>query len=175
MRILDPMMPPMFQRGLVAVTAFTFTVSAWAAPGAAMRPVRPRVALRSGRDARRSAGSTVARAARVASRSAIAAGSGRDGRGAGGAAWTSADAAPGAFFLRDGAMRRADPPDTTGSVFDFPEEEEEKKKTRHLARDITVFVIASAFVAAFVIEVFIRGDTDTPVDNRPPGKTVPTN
>ncbi len=79
-------------------------------------------------------------------------------------------AEPDARFLRDGALRAVEPPDTSRSVFDFPEEE---KKNRHLARDITVFVIVSAFVAAFVIEVFLKGDTDTPVDNKPPGKTIP--
>jgi hypothetical protein len=44
-------------------------------------------------------------------------------------------------------------PDTTG--FDFPEEEE-----KHLVRDIAVFVIVSAFVAYFLIKVFLEGDTD---------------
>ena len=44
-------------------------------------------------------------------------------------------------------------PDTT--EFDFPEEEK-----KHLARDITVFVIVSAFVAYFIIKVFLEGDKD---------------
>jgi len=44
-------------------------------------------------------------------------------------------------------------PDTT--EFEFPEEER-----KHLARDITVFVIVSAFVAYFLIKVFLEGDTD---------------
>jgi hypothetical protein len=44
-------------------------------------------------------------------------------------------------------------PDTT--EFEFPGE----AKT-HLARDITVFLIASAFVAYFLIKVFLEGDKD---------------
>ena len=69
--------------------------------------------------------------------------------------------------LRYGAMIASEP-DTSQAGFEFPEEEK-----KHLARDITVFVIASAFIAAFVINVFLKGDTDTPPDNRPPGKTIP--
>ncbi len=44
-------------------------------------------------------------------------------------------------------------PDTT--EFEFPEEEK-----KHLVRDVTIFVIASVFVAFFVIKVFLEGDTD---------------
>jgi hypothetical protein len=44
-------------------------------------------------------------------------------------------------------------PDST--EFEFPEEEK-----KHLARDITVFVIVSAFVAYFLIKVFLEGDKD---------------
>ena len=44
-------------------------------------------------------------------------------------------------------------PDST--EFEFPEEEK-----KHLARDITVFVIASVFVAYFIIKVFLEGDKD---------------
>lgn len=69
--------------------------------------------------------------------------------------------------LRYGAMVASDP-DTSQAGFEFPEEEK-----KHLARDITVFVIVSVFVAAFVINVFLKGDTDTPPDNGPPGKTIP--
>jgi hypothetical protein len=56
-------------------------------------------------------------------------------------------------------------PDTTG--FEFPEEEK-----KHLVRDVTIFVIASVFVAYFVIKVFLEGDTDeeTPSNG---GKDVP--
>jgi hypothetical protein len=44
-------------------------------------------------------------------------------------------------------------PDST--EFEFPEEEK-----KHLARDITVFVIVSVFVAYFLIKVFLEGDKD---------------
>jgi hypothetical protein len=57
-------------------------------------------------------------------------------------------------------------PDTT--EFEFPEEEK-----KHLVRDVTIFVIASVFVAYFVIKVFLEGDTeeeDTPGNG---GKDVP--
>lgn len=57
-------------------------------------------------------------------------------------------------------------PDTT--EFDFPEDEH-----KHLARDITVWVIASAFVAYFIIKVFIEKDDEPAPDNKPPGKTIP--
>jgi hypothetical protein len=44
-------------------------------------------------------------------------------------------------------------PDTT--EFEFPEDE-----NKHLVRDITVFVIAAAFVGYFLVKVFLEGDTD---------------
>ena len=44
-------------------------------------------------------------------------------------------------------------PDST--EFEFPEEGK-----KHLVRDITVFVIVSAFVAYFLIKVFLEGDKD---------------
>ena len=42
-------------------------------------------------------------------------------------------------------------PDST--EFDFPDDE-----NKHLVRDITVFVIASVFVAIFIIKVFLEED-----------------
>jgi hypothetical protein len=57
-------------------------------------------------------------------------------------------------------------PDTT--EFEFPDEDK-----KHLARDITVWLIASAFVAFFIVKVFIEKDEETPPDNKPPGKTIP--
>lgn len=57
-------------------------------------------------------------------------------------------------------------PDTT--EFDFPEEED-----KHLIRDITVFVIVSAFIAYFLIKVFLEEDVEqekTPPDD---GKEPP--
>jgi hypothetical protein len=56
-------------------------------------------------------------------------------------------------------------PDTTG--FQFPEEE-----NKHLIRDITVFVIAAAFVGYFLIKVFLEGDTEEKEEERN-GKDVP--
>jgi hypothetical protein len=45
--------------------------------------------------------------------------------------------------------------DTT--EFDFPDEDRS-----HLARDITIFVIVSAFVAFFIVKVFIEDDPEEP-------------
>jgi hypothetical protein len=73
-------------------------------------------------------------------------------------------------LLRFGAMGFAAEPDSTEDEFDFPDEEK-----NHLARDITVFVIASAFVAFFIIKVFLEGDTDTPEDDGGGGKPIPQN
>ncbi len=56
-------------------------------------------------------------------------------------------------------------PDTTG--FEFPEEEK-----KHLVRDVTIFVIASVFVAFFVIKVFLEGDTEGETTTNG-GKDVP--
>ncbi len=59
--------------------------------------------------------------------------------------------------LRFGAMSYAlAQPDTTEGGFEFPEEEKS-----HLKRDIVVFVIVSAFVAYFIIKVFLEGDTES--------------
>jgi hypothetical protein len=57
-------------------------------------------------------------------------------------------------------------PDTT--EFEFPEDEE-----KHLARDITVFLIVSAFVAFFVIKVFLEGDTEEEPSPPDDGKQPP--
>lgn len=43
--------------------------------------------------------------------------------------------------------------------FDFPEDD-----NSHLARDITIFVIVSAFVAYFIIKVFLEDEPDEPAD-----------
>jgi hypothetical protein len=48
-------------------------------------------------------------------------------------------------------------PDTTD--FEFPGEEES-----HLIRDISIFLIASAFVGYFIIKVFLEGDTEESED-----------
>jgi hypothetical protein len=57
-------------------------------------------------------------------------------------------------------------PDT--AEFDFPDDDR-----KHLARDITVWVIASAFVAYFLIKVFIEQDDESTPEDQPPGKTIP--
>ena len=56
-------------------------------------------------------------------------------------------------------------PDTT--TFEFPEEERE-----HLIRDISIFLIASVFIAFFIVKVFIEDD-DEVVEEGPPGKDIP--
>jgi len=57
---------------------------------------------------------------------------------------------------------------TDTTEFEFPEDER-----KHLTRDITVFVIASAFVAYFIIKVFLEGDTDDEAEPTKPGKPIP--
>jgi len=85
-----------------------------------------------------------------------------------------ADPAPHAadeHFLRDAipvAGFATEPPDTTEDDFFLPEETDKKK----LYRDIAVFVVVSAFVAFFIIKVFIEED-DEPADPEPPGKDIP--
>ncbi|HEX5132608.1 MAG TPA: hypothetical protein VFX92_08980 [Candidatus Krumholzibacteria bacterium] len=71
------------------------------------------------------------------------------------------DAVPAASFV-------AEPPDTTEDDEFFLPEETDKRK---LARDITVFVIASVFVAFFIIKVFIEKDPDPPPEE-PNGKPI---
>lgn len=58
--------------------------------------------------------------------------------------------------------------DTTSNESQLPEDLPKK----YLARDITVFVIVSAFVAYFIIKVFLEGETEI---EPPPskGKDVP--
>jgi hypothetical protein len=72
--------------------------------------------------------------------------------------------ATGEPVLAYGALSASAEPDTTD--FEFPDDE------KHLARDITVWVIASAFVAFFIIKVFLEEDTDEPDDDSPPGKQI---
>jgi len=73
-----------------------------------------------------------------------------------------------ANLLRFGALAYAAEPDSTEEGLEFPEEKES-----HLARDITVFVIVSAFVGYFIIKVFLEGDTDEETTDTPPGKQIP--
>ncbi|HET6348847.1 MAG TPA: hypothetical protein VFH88_07145 [Candidatus Krumholzibacteria bacterium] len=55
-------------------------------------------------------------------------------------------------------MASLDPPDTTDDDFVLPEE----KKNKNLAREIAVFVVASAFIAFFIVKVFIEKDNPSP-------------
>ena len=71
--------------------------------------------------------------------------------------------------LRYGAFGYAAQPDSTEDEFEFPEDKES-----HLARDITIFVIVSAFVAFFIIKVFLEGDTDETDSTDGGGKPIPT-
>ncbi len=83
-----------------------------------------------------------------------------------------ADVAVASYRLRDAipvAGFVAAPPDTTDEDDFFLPEETDRRK---LMRDITVFLIASAFVAVFIIKVFIEKDEE-PEPVRPPGKSVP--
>ena len=66
----------------------------------------------------------------------------------------------------DGMRFAGQQPDT--SAFDFPEED-----SKHLYRDITVFVIVAAFAAFFIIKVFLQGDTDGQPEEDSGGKTIP--
>jgi hypothetical protein len=72
--------------------------------------------------------------------------------------------------LRFGAMSYAlAQADTTEEGFEFPDEEK-----NHTVRDIAVFVIVSAFVAYFIIKVFLEGDTDEETTDDG-GKEIPGN
>jgi len=75
-------------------------------------------------------------------------------------------------FLRDSIPATSsalEPPDTTGDDdFLLPEEKDKKK----LIREIAVWTVAAAFVAFFIIKVFIEKD-DEPAPAEPPGKDVP--
>jgi len=73
-------------------------------------------------------------------------------------------------FLRDSIPATsfaAAPPDTAGDDFVLPEEKEKKQ----IAKEIAVWVIAAAFVAFFIIKVFIEKD-DEPADDGGNGKPI---
>ena len=61
-----------------------------------------------------------------------------------------------------------DPPDTTDDDFVLPEE----KSKKQLAKEIAIWTIAVAFVAFFIVKVFIEDD-DEPADDDGNGKDVP--
>ncbi len=67
-----------------------------------------------------------------------------------------------AFFFGGAAA------DTTD--LEFPDDEAEDRK--HLVRDIGIFIVVSAFLAFFLVKVFLEGDEESP----PPdddGKEIP--
>jgi hypothetical protein len=82
-----------------------------------------------------------------------------------------ADAQPASdHFLRDAlpaTIMASDPPDTTGDGFVLPEEKSKKK----LAKEIAVFVIVAAFVAYFIVKVFIEKDNQS-ADTGSNGKPI---
>ncbi len=89
-----------------------------------------------------------------------------------GPARAAGSASPGnEYLLRDAlpaVAHASEPPDSSEDEFFLPKETDNKK----LIRDITVFVIVSAFVAFFIIKVFIEKDEDPPPpDNN--GKPLP--
>ena len=67
------------------------------------------------------------------------------------------------FAALEAGTARAD-----STIFEFPEDE-----NKHLVRDITVFIIASAFIAYFIVKVFIVDDTDDGGGDGGGGKTIP--
>jgi hypothetical protein len=74
-------------------------------------------------------------------------------------------------FLRDAipaATFAAAQPDTTADDFVLPEE----KSKGQIAKEIAVWVLAAAFVAFFIVKVFIEND-DEPVSSDDGGKDVP--
>lgn len=74
-------------------------------------------------------------------------------------------------FLRDSIPATsfaAAQPDTTDDDFVLPEEKDKKQ----LAKEIAVWVIAAAFVAFFIVKVFIEED-DEPAADDGNGKDVP--
>ena len=74
-------------------------------------------------------------------------------------------------FLRDSIPASsfvADPPDSTDEDFVLPEE----KSMKQLAKEIAIWTIAAAFVAFFIIKVFIQED-DEPADDDDGGKDIP--
>jgi hypothetical protein len=60
------------------------------------------------------------------------------------------------------------PADTT--ELEFPIEEEENRK--HLIRDIGIFIVVSAFLAFFIVKVFIEEEEEAPPPEDP-GKEIP--
>jgi hypothetical protein len=74
-------------------------------------------------------------------------------------------------FLRDSipaTMAALDPPDTTDDDFLLPEEKSKKK----IVKEILIWTIAAAFVAFFIVKVFIDHDDD-PAKDGGNGKDVP--
>jgi hypothetical protein len=76
----------------------------------------------------------------------------------------------GDHFLRDAipaAVTASDPPDTTEDGFTLPDEKSKKK----LTKEIVMWVVVAAFVAYFIVKVFIEKD-DASSDSGNNGKPI---
>jgi hypothetical protein len=73
-------------------------------------------------------------------------------------------------FLRDSipaTMAASDPPDTTEDGFTLPEE----KSKKQITKEIVMWVIVAAFVAFFIVKVFIEKDNSS-TDSGNNGKPI---
>jgi hypothetical protein len=73
-------------------------------------------------------------------------------------------------FLRDSipaALAASAPPDTTDEGFTLPEE----KSKKQITKEIVMWTLIAAFVAFFIVKVFIEKD-DSPADSGSNGKPI---
>jgi len=73
-------------------------------------------------------------------------------------------------FLRDSipaTLAASDPPDSTDDDFVLPEE----KSKKQLTKEIVMWTVIAAFVAFFIVKVFIEQD-DEPSDSGSNGKPI---
>jgi hypothetical protein len=77
----------------------------------------------------------------------------------------------GDHFLRDAipaTVMASDPPDTTDDGFTLPEE----KSKKQLTKEIVMWVVVAAFVAFFIVKVFINSGDDSSGDSGSNGKPI---
>jgi hypothetical protein len=77
----------------------------------------------------------------------------------------------GDHFLRDAVpatMMASDPPDTTDDGFTLPEE----KSKKQLVKEIALWTLVAAFIAFFIVKVFIDKDEESG-DSGSNGKPIP--